>query len=291
MLSEIRTRDLRFTPEETAAYLSKTQFALMGQGALHLLEERFEGWPAGLHLAALSMRSAASQEAVLSELSRENTNITGYLVDEVLSSQFPAIYTFLLKTSILDRFCASLSEAVIGEINSAWNANACLDWIERSELFLIPLDDRREWYRYHHLFQELLQKRLLAEMAPEEANKLRTRASKWFEERGLIDEALQHAMAAGDIDLAACQMKAGLREVVNLEDRLTLERWLRLLPEEIIQRDPWLLMIRAWALEFIWRLDLQAQVLQQVDELLDSEVGASLTAEELQILHGQITLH
>ena len=159
MLHEIRTQNLRFTSEETAAYLSQAQLALRSQTDLHLLEERFEGWPAGLHLAALSLRSASSQESVLSALSSENPNITGYLVDEVLAHQVPAIQTFLLKTSILDRFCASLCEAVIGEIDPAWNARACLDWIERSDLFITPLDDRREWYRYHHLFQELLQQR------------------------------------------------------------------------------------------------------------------------------------
>ena len=259
MISEIRTQDLRFTPEETAAYLSQAQFALLSQNALPLLEERFEGWPAGLHLAALSLRSAGSQEAVLSALSSENANITGYLVDEVLTHQFPAIHSFLLKTSILDRFCASLCEAVIGEIDPAWNARACLDWIERSELFIIPLDNRREWYRYHHLFQELLQQRLSAEMAPDQVTDLHRRASAWFEEHGLLDEALHHALAAGDLDLAARQMNAGLRDVLNREDRPTLERWLRLLPEEMIQQHPELLMIRAWALQFLWRLDLQAQ--------------------------------
>ena len=93
-------------------------------------------------------------------------------MDEVLTHQVPAIQTFLLKTSILDRFCASLCEAVIGEIDAAWNARACLDWIERSELFIIPLDDRREWYRYHHLFQELLQQRLSAEMGPDQVTRL-----------------------------------------------------------------------------------------------------------------------
>ena len=119
-------------------------------------------------------------------------------------------------------------------------------------------------------------------------NELHRRASAWFEEHGLLDEALHHALAAGDIDLAARNMGAGLREAVNLEDRPTLERWLRLLPEEVIQRDPWLLMIRVWALEFSWRLDLQAQTLQQVDALLASETGAGLPAEELKILRGQI---
>ncbi len=290
MLSEIRSRDLRFTPEETIAYLGKTQFALMDRSVLPLLEERFEGWPAGLHLAAISFRSASSQTAVLSELSRPNSNITEYLVDEVLSHQFPAIRAFLLQTSILDRFCAPLCEAVIGEIDLTWNAHACLDWIERSELFLISLDDRREWYRYHHLFQELLQQRASAEMAPEDVNALHLRASAWFGVQGLFDEAIQHALAAGDFDLAAQLMSTGLREVLNREDRPTLERWLRLLPEEIIQRRPELLMIRAWALQFLWQLGRQAKVLQQVEELLGSEAGSSLPVEDEQILRAQILL-
>ncbi len=290
MLREIRTRDLRFTPEETTDYLSRTQFALMSRDALPLLEERFEGWPAGLKLAAISFRSADSQEAVLSALSGKNPNITGYLLDEVLTHQLPAIHSFLLKTSILDRFCASLCEAVAEESDPAWNAGACLDWIERSELFLIPLDERREWYRYHHLFQESLQQRASAEMAPDQVAHLHRRASTWFEEHGLLDDALQHALAAGDLDLAVRQMSAGLRDALNREDRPTLERWLSLLPEEVIPQRPELLMIRVWALQFTWRLDLQAQVLQQVEELLDSGAGASLPASDLQILRGQVLL-
>ena len=290
MLSEIRTRDLRFTPEETADYLSRTQFALMGQKALTLLEERFEGWSAGLHLAALSLRSAASQEAVLRELSGENQNITEYLVEEVLTQQPPPIHAFLLKTSILDRFCTSLCEAVVGEIDPIWNVRACLDWIERSEMFIIPLDQRRKWYRYHHLFQELLRQRLAAEITSDEVHQMHLRASTWFEEHGLIDEALHHALAAGDFDLAAHQMSAGLRDVLNREDRPTLERWLRLLPEELIRRRPDVLIIRVWALQFTWQLNLQANVLQQIEELLDSEAGTLLPVEDVQILRGQLLL-
>ena len=236
MLNEIRTRDLRFTSQETETYLSQSQLVHIDQSALQLLDERFEGWPAGLHLAALSLRSAAGKESVLSAISGENSNITGYLLDEVLTHQLPAIHTFLLKTSILDRFCAPLCEAIIGESDTAWNVRACLDWIERSELFIIPLDDRREWYRYHHLFQELLQQRLSAEMTPDQVNTLHRQASAWFEEHGLLDEAMQHALAAGDLDLAARQMNSGLRDVLNREDRPTLERWLRQLPEEVVQR-------------------------------------------------------
>ena len=229
MISEIRTQDLRFRPEETAAYLQQWQFASVSQKALPLLEERFEGWPAGLQLAALSLRAADSQESVLLAISGENADITGYLVDEMLSHQFPAIHEFLLKTSLLGRFCASLCEAATGEIDAAWTARACLEWIERSELFIIPLDSRREWYRYHHLFQELLQQRAAAEMGVDQVANLHRRASAWFEEHGLIDEALSHALAAGDLDLAARQMSAGLRDVINHEDRPTLERWLGML--------------------------------------------------------------
>jgi LuxR family maltose regulon positive regulatory protein len=119
-------------------------------------------------------------------------------------------------------------------------------------------------------------------------NNLHRRASAWFEEHGLLDEALHHALAAGDLRLAAQQMNAGLREVLNHEDRPTLERWLSLLPEEMIQRSPRLLMIRVWALQFTWRLDLQAKVIQQVEVLLDSGAGAALPVDELQILRGQV---
>ena len=290
MLSEIRTQDLRFTAEETTAYLNRTQIAPLSQNDLHLLEERFEGWPAGLHLAVLSLRSTGSRESVRLALSSQNPNIAGYLVEEVLTHQATAIHSFLLKTSILDRFCAPLCETILAEVDAAWNVRTCLDWIERSELFLIPLDDHREWYRYHHLFQDLLQQRASAEIAPDEVVDLRRRASAWFEENGLTEEALQHALAAGDLDLAAHQMIAGLRDVLNREDRPTLERWLRLLPEEVIRRNPGLLMIRAFALQFAWRLDLQAQVLRQVENLLDSEAGAALPADDLQILRGQILL-
>jgi LuxR family transcriptional regulator, maltose regulon positive regulatory protein len=290
MLHEIRTQKLRFTPEETTAYLSQSQLTLQSQKDMHLLEERFEGWPAGLHLAALSLRSAGSQEAVLSVLSSENANITSFLIDEVLSHQFPAINSFLIRTCILDRFCVPLCEAILGKVDPAWNARACLDWIERAELFIIPLDERREWYRYHHLFQELLQQRLSAEMSADQVSDLHCLASVWLEEHGLIDDALHHALAAGDLDLAARQMNAGLREVINREDWPTLDRWLRQLPEEMIKQHPELQIIRAWILNFLWRLDLQAQVVHQAAELLDSEVGARLSAEDQQILRGQILM-
>jgi LuxR family maltose regulon positive regulatory protein len=287
---EIRTLDLRFSSQETTTYLDQTQFIHLSEHTMGLVNERFEGWPAGLHLAALSLRAADSQESVHLALSSEDANITEYLVDEVLTHQFPAIHAFLLRTSILDRFCASLCEAVIGEIETTWNARACLDWIEHSELFLTHLDNRREWYRYHNLFQELLQQRLSVELPPAEVNRLHCLASAWFEQHGLLDEALHHALAAGDFALVAHLMSAALHDVINRQDRLTLERWLRMLPEEIIQRQPQLLMIRAWALQFSWRLNLQEQVVKQIGDLLDADDGTSLPADDLQLLRAQILL-
>ena len=176
------------------------------------------------------------------------------------------------------------AEAIIGEVDSAWNVRACLDWIERSELFIIPLDDHREWYRYHHLFQELLQRRLSAEMTADQVN--------------TCTAGLQPGLKSMDCWMKPCsmpwqpatliwlwrQMSRGLCDVINREDWPTLERWLRLLPEDVIQQQPELLMIRVWLYELTWRLDLQVSVVQQVDELIDSEVSARMQNEDLQIL-------
>ena len=290
MLNEIRSRSLRFTPDETLAYLKQMHISDQSQNALDILQEQFEGWPAGLHLVVLTMRSEITQETVLSELPTDKSNVTGYLITEVINQQLPVIHSFLLKTSILDRFCAPLCEAILGEHDSAWSVRACLDWIERAELFIIPLDDHREWFRFHHLFQELLQQRLTNEMSPEQIANMHHQASIWFEEHNLLEEAMQHALAAGDPQLANHQMTIGMRDVINREDWPTLVRWLRLLPEEMIQRDPWLLMIRVWILELTWRLEQQAKVIAQVGELVNSDIGASMPEDDLKILRGQILM-
>ncbi len=290
MVCEIRTRDLRFTPEETATYLDPTDSNQIMQNNLPLLEERFEGWPAGLHLATLSLRSEINQDSFLATLSNENTNITGYLVDEVLKQQPPVIQTFLLKTSILDRFCVSLCEAVIPGIDPTWEMRACLDWVEQAELFFIPLDNRREWYRYHHLFQDLLHRRLSLEFTADRVAELHRQASSWFEGHELIEEALHHALTAGDLDLVAHLMYTGMRDVVNREDRPTLERWQRLLTDEMIMRHPELLMLKVWVLQFSWRLHLQSQVIEQLNMLMDSAERAPMDVHDLKILRGQTLL-
>ena len=137
---------------------------------------------------------------------------------------------------------------------------ACMDWLERADLFFIPLDNRRRWYRYHHLWRELLEQRFLAELGPDQVNVLHRRAATWFASQGLVDEALRHALAADDLDLAAQVMEQNLCDTLNREDRPTLDRWLRMLPDEFIERRPWLLMIKALACQFagqlpaVWKL-------------------------------------
>jgi LuxR family transcriptional regulator, maltose regulon positive regulatory protein len=271
-LVEIRTRDLRFTREETAAYMVRALPAPLSEPAVAFLEQRTEGWIAGLRLASLSLRAGEDTETMRASLSGANTDIADYLVDEVLLRQPPAIQTFLLRTSILDRYCVSLCESLAGREDPECNARACMEWLERADLFVIPLDDSGEWYRYHHLFQGLLARRLRTEASPDQVNELHYRAAAWFAGRGLIDEALHHAMAADDLDLAARLIEQGLCDLLNREDRPTLERWLRLLPEDFIQRRPGLLIVKAFALQFSWQLPAVWKLLDRIEALI-SEGG------------------
>ena len=287
-ICEIRSRDLRFTRDETASYLRSTIPSSIHKDSLNLLDARFEGWPAGLHLASLSLKEGGNQEAILETLSREDKNITGFLLDEVLKQQDPEVQQFLIMTSILDRFSISLCEAVVLETHPEIDVRFCLDVIRNSELFLISLDFEFEWYRYHHLFQQFLQQKLVSEMGSNTTLQLHKLASVWLGEHGYVEEALQHALAAEDIDLAASHMSASLHEVLNREDRPTLERWQRHLPEKVIQSQPDLLMIRAWAYQNEWRLDLLMQTLQQVDNLLGSEASIVLSEKDRDILNGQV---
>lgn len=287
---EIRSRDLRFTQAETAAYLGQTLSLSPNDPVAALLEQRTEGWIAGLQLSTLTLRNT-SEEMALAMLSSGETFTAEYLVDEVLSRQPPAIQAFLLQTSILDRFCAPLCAAVVARPDAECNVPACIDWIERADLFVISLDAQRQWYRYHPLFQEMLRQRLDAQYGPDEVMALHRRAAGWLANHQLIDEALHHTLVAGDQNQAATLMEQGLCEVLNRDDRPTLERWLHLLPADLIARRPWLLMIKAWALSLTWQLGAVAQVLHQIEALLAPGNGASSGAHDwgdLQSLRGQI---
>ncbi|MBK8049881.1 MAG: hypothetical protein IPK16_23925 [Anaerolineales bacterium] len=281
---EIRTRDLRFTPEESAAFLAKVLKAPLSQSAVTLLDQRIEGWIAGLRLATVSLRTAVDAETAVASLAVSDSDITDFLMDQVISHQPPEIFRFLLVTSILDRFCVPLCECVVdviaGSDDPSCDVRSCIERLERANLFVIPLSDNREWYRYHHLFQELLQQRLAVEMGSEQVTALHRAVADWFAGQGLIEEALHHALAVDDRDLAARLMQAGLCDVLNREDRATLIRWLRLLPDDFIQHRPWLLMIKAVALQFSAQLPVVWKLLGQIEAMIDTDGEAALDAGE-----------
>ena len=290
-ITEIRSRDLRFTPEETAAYLDRALPAPLSQPVLAVLEQRAEGWIAGLQLATLALRTLSDAEIDEAISVVGEADALQYLVDEVLSGQSRPVQDFLLKTSILDRFCASLCEAVVGEEAAGWPARESLAWIERANLFVIPLDHNRQWYRYHHLFQEMLRRRLQESVGADEVNRLHGRASAWFAGQGQIDEALHHALAAGDQQQAARLLECQLRPALNSDEWPALARKLRLLPAELIERRPWLLMTRAWTLSSSWQLGAVPRVLDQVEALIAQDAALVLPADDpgdVPALRGQV---
>lgn len=284
VLNEIRSSELRFIQEETNAYLSRVLELPLSRPEIALLVQRAEGWIGGLQLAALSLQHWGSAGSIRAALSNSDILLADYLVDEVLLQQLPAIQVFLLRTAILDRFCASLCEAVVGEVDPAWSVRACMDWIERANLFIVPLDDHRQWYRFHQLFRDLLRQRLAVGPEAQQVTTLHRRAAAWFAQHGLLEEALRHLLEIKDFDQAASLLEQGLCEVLNRQDRPTLERWLRLLPEALIESRPGLLMIKVWAFQFSWQLGARARTIQQVEALLaaDSE-AARLENDPLQL--------
>ncbi len=292
-ITEIRSRDLRFTAEETAAYLDGALSTPISQPVLAAIEQRTEGWIAGLQLAALALRTLNDAEIDESISSVGETDAVQYLVDEVLSSQPPAIQDFLLKTSILDRFCASLCAAVAGDEDTAWPARKSLAWIEQANLFVVPLDRQQQWYRYHHLFQEMLRRRLLERLGADEVLRLHRRASVWFAGQGHVDEALHHALAASDQHQAAALLERQLCDALNHDQWPALARRLRLLPEELVERRPWLLMTKAWTLSSSWQLNALPRMLDQIEALLGGHGAGALPADDLAdlpALRGQIAV-
>jgi LuxR family maltose regulon positive regulatory protein len=287
-LTELRTQTLRFNTEESEQFLNMVLQTAVSDRVVKALQDKAEGWIAAMRLVALSIRRQNSTEEMLALVNRQDAALVDYLVEEVLEKQFPAIGNFLLKTSFLDRFCVSLCEAVLGDSDTTWDARGCIDWLVREEFFIIPLDDDGIWYRYHHVLQKVLRQRLarLTESAMLKA--LHGRASNWFEQEGLIDEAIRHALLANDLDQTVGLMERGFRDVLDRSDWQRMESWLHRLPEELIQARPWLLMIRAWYLHFKFQLNELSRCLSQVEALIDEDGGVKLGLDERLLLRGQI---
>jgi LuxR family transcriptional regulator, maltose regulon positive regulatory protein len=231
-LHAIGARGLRFTVAEAEQLFNGLQGLDVAPDDVAALCDRTEGWAAGLYLAALSLRGRESAHAFVADFAGDDRFVVDYLAEEVLADLDEELRGFLLRTSILDRLCAPLCNAVLQRDDSA---DRMVD-IERANLLLVPLDQRREWYRYHHLFGDLL--RLELERAfPDEVPELHERASRWCAQAGLPDEAIRHAVAGGDLDAAAGLVALHYSPAVQGGQTATAARWLSLLPEDRVRAD------------------------------------------------------
>jgi LuxR family maltose regulon positive regulatory protein len=234
-LAEVRAGDLRFSDEEATAFLVDALGLELSDADVARLQARTEGWPAALYLAALSLRGRPDASRLVDRFSGDDRYVVDYLTTEVLARQPPEIRTFLLRTSILKRLCGPLCDAVAGREGSA----ALLAELERSNLLLIPLDTKREWYRYHHLFGDLLKHELQAS-EPDSLPVVHRRASAWYREAGLIVDAADHAIAGGDLDVAAELVGRHYGLFVDQGQLTTVMGWLEAMPERAVA-DDWLL--------------------------------------------------
>ncbi|HVH22345.1 MAG TPA: helix-turn-helix transcriptional regulator, partial [Pseudonocardia sp.] len=263
-LTELRAGDLRFTYGETAQLLRKTVGHDLPAAVVAALGERTEGWAAGLQLAALSLQGRRDIPRFVEEFSGSHRFVLDYLTEEVLERQTEQLRTFLLETSILERLSGSLCDAVVGCSDS----QRTLQSVERASLFLIPLDEERRWWRYHHLFAELL-RATLQRLYPARVPELHRAATSWFERHHLPDDAIRHALAAGDPEWAAAIVEANLEEQIwRRAEGATLVSWLSALPAVEIHRRPVLTLGQAYVTLMTGRLDEVEPLLTTAEQAL-----------------------
>ncbi|WP_458780531.1 LuxR C-terminal-related transcriptional regulator [Arthrobacter sp. D3-16] len=265
-MSELRAVDLRFSAEEAGDFLNECMGLSLSNEHISALEARTEGWAAGLQLAALSLRGHADVNGFIEAFAGSNRFVLDYLVEEVLQRQPDHVRSFLMRTAILDRLSGPLCDAVTGQEGSG----AALDHLERANLFVVPLDDRRQWYRYHQLFAEVLQARVSQE-EPELQQSLHRRASEWYQHHDLLEHALKHALAAGDSERAGALLEMALPAIRRSRHDATLRGWLGALPDHVVRANPVLSVFYAWMMLTYGDLDAAEQRLQDAERgLADS---------------------
>ncbi|MEJ2560135.1 MAG: LuxR C-terminal-related transcriptional regulator, partial [Anaerolineae bacterium] len=243
-LTELRATDLRFTSSEAAEFLNQVMGLDLSAEDIATLETRTEGWIAGLQLAAISMQGSKDATGFIKSFTGSHRYVLDYLIEEVLEQQSESVQAFLLQTAVLDRMTGSLCDALTGQDNG----QATLETLERTNLFIVPLDEERRWYRYHHLFADLLRQRL-RQIHPEQVSTLHRQAGTWYENQGLADEALRHIFTAGDFQWAGRLVEQiGTATLWKRSDLASLLYWLERLPEEVVHSRPKLCLLAAWAM-------------------------------------------
>ena len=294
-ITELRENDLRFTVEEATAFLNKVIGLKLSLEEVAKLESRTEGWIAGLQLAGLSMQRQDDLTSFINAFAGDDQYIVDYLVEEVLNQQPQETQNFLLQTSILKRLCGSLCDAVLGRGaggrrfiygNGGENLTQApqppsplaasqdvLEYLDQANLFIVSLDNKRAWYRYHHLFAELLQNRL-QRTQPDLIPLLHRRASDWYESNSWMAEAVNHALSAGDYDHATGLIAQNTRSMLKRGEATTLWGWLNKLPQETVRVNPHLSLASAWARLLMGPLEAFEPALRQAEQVI-----ANLPAE------------
>ncbi|MGD8818776.1 MAG: LuxR C-terminal-related transcriptional regulator [Anaerolineae bacterium] len=307
-LAELRTPDLRFTDQEVAAFLNDAMGLDLAPEDVVALEARTEGWIAGLQMAAISMRGrkrahgAPALAGFVQSFTGSHRFVLDYLMEEVLDQQSPDLQEFLLKTSILERLTGPLCDFLLGAQDQTANESGkpalshcqqILEQLEAANLFVVPLDDTRTWYRYHHLFADLLRSRLEQQLGQQECQRLHRRASRWYESTGLVEEAVAHAFTGKDIERAADLLEQHALPIIVGGRLSTLPRWLEALPEAQIRTRPWLCVYHAWTRYWTGRRQEVEACLHNAERILEQPTSPAagqpqLTSSERQKLSGYV---
>jgi LuxR family maltose regulon positive regulatory protein len=288
-LLEIRTNDLRFSPEEAFDYLTQVMRLPLTKDDIALLDKKIEGWIAGLQMAALSMRDHEDLQGFIKGFSGTNRYILDYLLEEVLASQPVEIQRFLLYTSILERLTAPLCDAVLANEKEAMSEGedrptgldagfdsqsaSTLEYLERANLFLVSLDNERIWFRYHPLFTDLLRARLQRSLGLEGVAQLHVRASEWHAQNGSIFEAINHASAASDDERFERYVEQNYMELVNRGEQSWLRSWTGKLSEELVYRRPWLCIYEAYSHSWFGEIDKADRLLEEAEKLIRLDIS------------------
>jgi LuxR family maltose regulon positive regulatory protein len=274
-LTELRSDNLRFTADEAAAFLTAAMGLALAREDVEALEARTEGWVVGLQLAALSLQGRADAHEFVTAFSGGHHYVLEYLTEEVMRRQPEPVQSFLMQTSILNRLCGPLCDAVrFGKAQSPPGRNdgeAMLAHLRQRNLFILPLDDEHHWHRYHHLFADLLGNLLRKEWPPESIRELHLRACDWYEQNGWTAEAVNHALVANDFQRTARLIEDNSLAMVSRGELTTLLRWIEALPEDVALSRPWLCIHQAWPLTLANRADAAEPLLQQIERQVPLE--------------------
>ncbi len=266
--TELRAADLRFTPAEAAEFLNRVMGLNLSEADVTALEARTEGWIAGLQLAAISMRGNLDAAGFIHSFTGSHRFVMDYLLEEVLHQQPESIQAFLLRTSVLDRMCGPLCDAVL--LDPSIPGQATLEYLERTNMFIVPQDNERRWYRYHHLFGDLLRKRLGQSLTPGGIAELQLHASEWYESNDQMLEAFRHAAAANDIERAVRLMESRKMPIHLRGTATAILSWLESLPKTLLDARPALWWKQAAMLLIIGQPEGVEEKLQAIEAVLAS---------------------